>query len=86
MNRTVTVDGGVIPIMDNFTCPYGCDAGRRQCTDYSGTPGTATPLTLFLAVEAVAIILLAWAFIGVEPLQKLISGAMSAKAWEGREA
>jgi len=77
-NKTTTVDGDVIPITDNITCPYGCDAGRRECTDYSGTPGTATPLTLFLAVEAVAIILLAWAFIGVEPLQKLISGAMSA--------
>jgi len=77
-NRTTTVDGDVIPITDNITCPYGCDAGRRECTDYSGPPGTATPLTLFLAVEAVAVILLAWAFLGTEPLQKLISALMSA--------
>lgn len=77
-NKTITVDGDVIPITDNTTCPYGCDSGRRECTDYSGTPGTATPLTLFLAVEAVALILLAWAFLGNEPLQKLISAAMSA--------
>jgi len=35
-NKTITVDSDVIPITDNTTCPYGCDAGRRECTDYSG--------------------------------------------------
>ena len=72
-NTTITVDGDTIPITKNTTCPHGCDAGRRECTDYSGTPGTATPLLLFLAVEAVAVILLVWAFAGEDNLQKLIS-------------
>ena len=77
-NKTITVGTEVVPITDNTTCPYGCDAGRRICTDYSGPPGTATPMALFLAVEAVAVILLAWAFLGAEPLQKLISALMAA--------
>lgn len=65
-------------ITEYVTCEYGCDDARMICTDYSGTPGTATPLILFLAVEVAALILLAWAFLGVEPLQKLISALMAA--------
>ena len=77
-NRTTTVDSSVIPIEDNITCPYGCDSGRRECTDYSGTPGTAVPLMLFLPLMFVAWGILAWAFFASEVLNKIIAGVFAA--------
>lgn len=65
-------------LTEYVNCIYGCDDARMICTDYSGSPGVATPLPLFLAVEVVALILLAWSFLGMEPLQKMISALMSA--------
>lgn len=77
-NTTITVDGDVIPIEQNMTCPYGCDSGRRQCTDYSGTPGSAVPLLLFLPLMFVAWGVLAWAFFASDILNKIIAGIFAA--------
>lgn len=77
-NRTTTVGTDVVPITDNITCPYGCDSGRRECTDYSGTPGSAVPLLLFLPLMFVAWGILAWAFFAGDTLNKIIAGVFAA--------
>jgi len=77
-NKTMDVDGDVIPITDNTTCPYGCDIGRRECTDYSGEPGVAVPLLLFLPLMFVAWGILAWAFLAENIINKIIAGVFAA--------
>lgn len=75
---TVKIDGDIIPIERNISCSYGCDSGRRQCIDYSGEPGAAVPLLLFLPLMFVAWGVLAWSFLVSEILNKIIAGIFAA--------
>lgn len=76
-NVTITVDGDVIPITRNISCSHGCDAGRRQCIDFSGTPGAAVPMVLFIIFELIAFGLLALSFVSNDTIFKLISSVMA---------
>lgn len=77
-NTTITVDGDVIPIIQNTTCSYGCDTGRRECIGYGGTPGQAMPGSLFIVFELLAIALLFVSFFPVDAAIKMICGLVSA--------
>ena len=71
-NKTIVVAGDVITLEENVTCSYGCDSGRRQCTDFSGPPGTAVPGEIFLFFEVISISLLFLAFVDSEADRKTI--------------
>ncbi len=76
-NTTITVDGDVIPITQNVTCSFGCDSSRKQCFDYSGPPGAAVPMVLFIIFELIALGLLALSFVSDNTIFKLISSIMA---------
>ena len=65
-------------LTEYVNCIYGCDDARMICTDYSGDPGVAVPMILFIIFELIAFGLLALSFVSDETLFKLISSVMAA--------
>lgn len=76
-NRTIRIDSTTTTIEDNITCSYGCDSSRRECTDYSGPPGAAVPLALFIIFELIALTLLGISFVSDNAMFKLIASLLA---------